>query len=82
MAVVLIVSADGQLLGPVPGELEAGGYAVQRVPSAQAALSIAPAVTKMLWASRFLKSAFVQPLAAMACAMLGLRISRGWRLGH
>jgi len=39
MAVALIVSADGQLLGPVPGELEAGGYAVQRVPSAQAALA-------------------------------------------
>ena len=39
MAVVLIVSADEQSLDPVAGELEAGVYAVVRVPSAQAALA-------------------------------------------
>ncbi len=38
MAVVLVVGADGQLLDPVAGELEAGSYAVVRVPSAHAAL--------------------------------------------
>ena len=35
MAVVLIVSADGQLLDRVARELEAGAYAVQREPSAK-----------------------------------------------
>src|SRR6266481_6427375 len=39
MALVLIVGADGQLLEPVAGELEACGHAVVRVPSAPAALA-------------------------------------------
>ncbi len=39
MTVVLIVGADGQLLDPVAGQLEAGGYAVLRAPSTQAALA-------------------------------------------
>jgi PleD family two-component response regulator len=39
MGVVLIVCADAQLLEPVAGELEAGGYAVLRAPSGQAALA-------------------------------------------
>ena len=39
MAVVLIVGADGQLLDPVAGQLEAGGYAVLRAASTQAALA-------------------------------------------
>jgi PleD family two-component response regulator len=39
MAVVLIVSADGQLPDRVAAELAAGAYAVQRAPSAQAALA-------------------------------------------
>src|SRR6266699_554288 len=39
MGVVLIVSADGQSLDPVVGELEAGACAVVLVPSAQAALA-------------------------------------------
>jgi len=39
MTVLLVVSADGQLLDTVAAELEAGAYAVQRVPSGQAALA-------------------------------------------
>jgi len=39
MAVVLIIGADGQLLDPVAGQLEAAGYAVLRAPSTQAALA-------------------------------------------
>src|SRR5256885_451623 len=39
MAVVLIVSADGQLPDRVAAELAAGAYAVERVPSGQGALA-------------------------------------------
>jgi len=39
MPVVLIVGADGQLLDPVTGQLEAGAFAVLRAPSTQAALA-------------------------------------------
>src|SRR6266540_2524609 len=39
MAVVLIVSADGQSLDRVAGEFDADAYAVERVPSAEAALA-------------------------------------------
>ncbi len=39
MALVLIVGADGQLLDPVAAELEVGGHAVLKVPSAPAALA-------------------------------------------
>jgi len=39
MPVVLIVGADGQLLDPVTGQLEAGAFAVLRAPSTQTALA-------------------------------------------
>src|SRR6266513_861181 len=39
MAVVLIISADGELPDRVAAELAAGAYALQRVPSAKAALA-------------------------------------------
>jgi len=40
MAVVLMVGADGQLLDPVAGQLEAGAHAVLRAQSTQAALAV------------------------------------------
>ncbi len=39
MALVLIVGADGQMLDPVAGQLETGGYAVLRAPSTETALA-------------------------------------------